>query len=274
MELKIGVVQMDCMLKDKEANMQKAEEYLDQTGANVDVLCLPELFTTGYHLDLIKEDFYTLAETVPGPTVNRLAEKAKKYNTAIIANIVEKDSLQEAVLYDTTFVIDEEGRYLGKYRKVHLYPTEHQYFRSGSEFPVFEIRGVKIGIATCYDHAFEEMFRIMALKGAEVIFIPSAVPKNYEYLLNLRTRARAQDNQIFTVAINRIGTEDKVTYCGLSKIVNPRGEVVCEAGDEEGILIGTIDLSLILKERKQEPILRSRRPELYGSLAENLESQN
>ncbi|SMF90361.1 Predicted amidohydrolase [Paenibacillus uliginis N3/975] len=269
MELTIGIVQMDCVIKDKEANIQKAEKYIDQVGLDVDVLCLPEFFTTGYHLGLINDDFYTLAETVPGPTVYRLAEKAKKYGTAIIANIVEKDSLQESVLYDTTFVIDENGDYVGKYRKVHLYPTEHQYFRSGSEFPVFDLKGMKIGIATCYDHAFEEMFRIMALKGAEAIFIPSAVPKNFEYLLNLRTCARAQDNQIFTVAINRVGTDGECTYCGLSKIVNPRGEVVCEAGDEEGVLIGTIDLSLILKERKQEPILRSRRPELYGSLAEN-----
>jgi predicted amidohydrolase len=268
MKLKIAVIQMDCELKAKETNLKKAERYIDQAAPEVDVIALPEFFTTGYLLHLIKEDFYNLAETVPGPTVDRLAMKAKTHGTAIIANIVEKDSIQEGVLYDTTFVIDETGQYKGKYRKVHLYPTEHQYFRSGITFPVFELCGTKVGIATCYDHAFEEMFRILALKGAEVIFIPSAIPKNYEYLLNLRTRARAQDNQLFTVAVNRAGNDGEVEWCGSSKIVNPRGEVLYEIGDEEGVLHGSIDLAMILKERKQEPILRSRRPELYDILVQ------
>ncbi|HEU5139359.1 MAG TPA: carbon-nitrogen hydrolase family protein [Bacillales bacterium] len=269
MNLNIAVIQMDCELRNKEANLAKAEKYIDEAGKDADIIALPEFFTTGYLLELINEDFYELAETIPGPTVDRLAEKAKQHGTAIIANIVEKDSEQTGVLYDTTFVIDQNGAYQGKYRKVHLYPTEHQYFRSGSAFPVFPIAGTKVGIATCYDHAFGEMFRVMALKGAEMIFIPSAVPKNFEYLLDLRTRARAQDNQIFTVAVNRAGNDGEVEWCGSSKMVNPRGEIVCEADDTEGVLTGSADLSMITKERRQEPILRSRRPELYATLSQD-----
>lgn len=265
-KMNIAIIQMDCEMKEKELNIQKAERYIDEIGESSDVILLPEFFSTGYHLDVIKDDFYHLAETIPGLTVNRLAERAKKYNTAIIANIVEKDSIREGVLYDTTFVIDKEGKYVGKYRKVHLYPTEHRYFRSGSEFPIFTIGGVKVGLATCYDHAFGEMFRIMALKGAEVVFIPSAVPKGFEYLLDLRTRARAQDNQMFAVAVNRAGNDEEVQWAGSSKIVNPRGEVLFEADDRECILRGTIDTSEIEKERIQEPILRSRRNELYNEL--------
>lgn len=267
MDLNIAVIQMDCELKNKRGNLQKAEKYIDEAGQDADIIALPEFFTTGYVLDLIGDDFYELAETIPGPTVDRLAEKAREHGTAIIGNIVEKDSEQTGVLYDTTFVIDRNGVYQGKYRKVHLYPTEHSYFRSGSDFPVFSVAGAKVGIATCYDHGFGEMFRIMALKGAEVIFIPSAVPKNFEYLLDLRTRARAQDNQIFTVAVNRAGNDGDVEWCGCSKIVNPRGEVMFEVDDRECMLTGSIDLSMIAKERKQEPILRSRRPELYTALA-------
>jgi predicted amidohydrolase len=266
MELKVGVVQMDCELKDKAYNIKKAEEYIDKVASNVDILCFPELFTTGYHLGLINNEFYSLAETIPGLTTERLSEKAQQYKTAIIGNIVEKDDLQEGVLYDTTFFINEHGEYVGKYRKAHLYPTEHQFFCSGSEFPVFEVCGVKVGSAICYDHAFGEMFRIMALKGAEVIFIPSGIPKNFEYLMDLRTQARAQDNQIFTVAVNRAGKEGEITYCGNSQIVDPRGAVICKAGDEEEVLIGTIDLSLIKKERLQEPVFRSRRADLYKDL--------
>jgi predicted amidohydrolase len=265
-KMNIAAIQMDCELKQKEVNLQKAESYIDEIGNGADVIVLPEFFSTGYHLDLINEDFFHLAETIPGPTVHRLADRARKYNTAIIANIVEKDKIQEGVLYDTTFVIDKDGNYLGKYQKIHLYPTEHRYFRSGSEFPIFDIGGVNVGFATCYDHAFGEMFRILALQGAEVIFIPSAVPKGFEYLLDLRTRARAQDNQIFTVAVNRAGNDAEIQWCGKSKIVNPKGEVLFEAGDIECILKGTIDLSFINQERIQEPILRSRRAELYTEL--------
>ncbi|NJJ39546.1 carbon-nitrogen hydrolase family protein [Paenibacillus apii] len=267
-ELTIAIAQMDSKILDKEYNLQKAEALLDQTGGKADVICYPELFTTGYNFDLIGDAFYELAETIPGPTVERLANKARTYGTAIIGTIVEKDGNQEGVLYDTTFVINEKGEYIGKYRKAHLYPTEHQYFRSGSDFPIFEICGVKTGIAICYDHAFGEMFRVLALKGAQVIFIPSVIPKDFEYLLDLRTRARAQDNQIFTVAVNRVGSEAGIVYCGNSKIVNPRGDVICEAGDEEEVATATIDLCEIASERKQEMSLRSRRPELYGILAQ------
>ncbi|HET7628228.1 MAG TPA: carbon-nitrogen hydrolase family protein [Bacillales bacterium] len=266
MKLNIAAIQMDCEIKKKRANLEKAERLIDEAGKDADIIALPEFFTTGYLPELIGDDFYELAETVPGPTVDRLAEKAKQHSSAIIANIVEKDANQTAVLYDTTFVIDSMGVYRGKYRKVHLYPTEHTYFRSGTSFPVFELAGTTIGLATCYDHAFGEMFRIMALKGAEVIFIPSAVPKNFEYLLDLRTRARAQDNQIFAVAVNRSGNDGDVKWCGSSKIVDPRGEVVAEAGEEECLLTGSVDLSMIAEERRQEPILRNRRPEIYNVL--------
>jgi predicted amidohydrolase len=262
----IAVIQMDCELKEKEANLRKAEQYIDEIGERADLVVLPELFTTGYKLDAIGSDLFRMAESIPGPTVEVLAEKAKKYNTAIIANIVERDEQQEGVLYDTSFVVDRDGNYAGKYRKVHLYPTEHSYFRSGSDFPVFQLGEVRVGIAICYDHAFEEMFRIMALKGAEVIVIPSAVPQGFEYLLELRTRARAQDNQIFTVAANRAGNDEEIKWAGNSMIVDPKGRVLAQAGDEECVLEGTIDLQLIHDERLQEPVFRSRRPELYGEL--------
>lgn len=265
--LTLAAVQMDCVLGDKEQNLQKAEEYVRQVGEKVDLICFPEFFSTGYSLKQIGDDFFTLAEVIPGPTTERFAVLAREYHTAIVGNIVEKDERLTGVLYDTTFAINEFGEYVGKYRKSHLYPTENAYFRAGSEFPVFELCGVRVGTATCYDHAFGEMFRMLALSGAEVIVIPSVVPKNFEYLLDLRTRARAQDNQIFAVAVNRVGIEDGVVYCGCSKVVNPRGEVVAEIGDEEGVIVHTIDLGEIAKERRQEPVLRTRRPELYRPLA-------
>jgi predicted amidohydrolase len=258
---------MDSILKDKEANLQKATVSVAQLAGRADIVCFPEFFTTGYSLDLIGDTYYDLAETIPGPTTEQMGQTAREHGLAILGNIVERDSVTEGVLYDTTFLLDAEGQLVGTYRKSHLYPTEHRYFRAGNQLPVFNWHGLTLGMATCYDHAFPQIFNILALQGAQVVFIPSAVPVDYEYLLNLRTRARAQDNQYFTVAINRVGREGDVTYCGLSKVVNPRGEVLAEASHaEEELLVAELDLSLILRERKQEPVLRSRRPELYHPL--------
>ncbi|MDY0095038.1 MAG: carbon-nitrogen hydrolase family protein [Candidatus Vecturithrix sp.] len=260
----VGLIQMDCVLMDREQNLRRALQFLSELVGKAELVCLPELFTTGYNLDVMGTALYELAETIPGPTTEELCQKGRNYGMAIFANLVEKDQKVEGVLYDTSFLIDSRGELLGKYRKTHLYPKEHQFFRAGDRLSVFELDGIVVGSAICYEHAFPHIFSMLALQGARIVYIPSAVPVDYEYLLNLRTRARAQDNQMFTLAVNRVGRDGETTYCGLSKIVNPRGEVIAEASStEEELLIAEIDLSLILKERQQEPIFRSMRPELY-----------
>jgi predicted amidohydrolase len=262
--LRVGLVQMDCRPGDKEHNLARARERLEALPAPVNVACLPEFFNTGYHLDLLGDDFYRLAEPIPGPTTAALGEIARRSRMAVLANVPEADARQEGVLYDTTFVLDPQGELVGRYRKTHLYPTEHRYFRAGDELPVFDLGFARLGTATCFDHAFPGLFSTLAVRGAQVVFIPSAVPVNYEYLLNLRTRARAQDNQVWVAAVNRVGTEQEVTYCGLSQVVDPRGQVVAQAApDREENLVADVDLSAILRERRQEPVLRARRPALY-----------
>jgi len=198
-----------------------------------------------------------------------MSKRAKQNGLAVIGSMVEKDPLCEEVLYDTTFIINKEGRLAGKYRKFYLYPPEHQYFKPGKGFPVVDLGLVRVGVAICYDHAFPELFRILSLKGAQVIFILSAIPKGYEYLLNLRVRARAQDNQIYVAHVNRVGKEGGVQYCGLSKVADPKGEVIAEASsDREEVLSVELNLNLILKEKRQEHILRSLRPEIYEYLSQ------
>lgn len=263
-QVQIGLIQMDCKLGDKQHNRVHALELLEALPRGTRIACLPEFFSTGYHLDLIGEDFYQLAEPIPGPTTEALAVIASDREMVVLGNIPERDARQEGVLYDTTFVLDEKGALVGRYRKTHLYPEEHRYFRAGEELPVYDLGFVHLGTATCFDHAFPEIFSTLAVRGAQIVFIPSAVPVNYEYLLDLRTRARAQDNQIWAAAVNRVGTEEDVTYCGLSKVVNPRGEVVAEASsDQEEVLVAQVDFGAILRERQQEPVLRARRPGLY-----------
>ena len=249
---------MDCRIKDKEKNLNHALDFLERVKTGTDIVCFPEFFNTGYNLDMIGDRFYDFAETIPGDITRMMGEKARKKNLVIVGNIVEKDILVEGILYNTTFIIGRDGELVGKYRKFYLYPQEHYFFKPGSEIPVFDIGITRLGVAICFDHAFPELFRTLALKGAEIVLIPSAVPQGYEYLLNLRTRARAQDNQFFVVSINRIGNEGNFNYCGLSKVINPRGEVLVEAStDKEEIINCEVDINEILKERMQEPVLRS-----------------
>jgi predicted amidohydrolase len=266
-KIRSALIQMDCTIKNKEENLSKALGFLDELKGRADIVCFPELFTTGYHLDLIGDDFYALAEPIPGPTTEWMGQQAREHKMAILGTIVERDETQEKVLHDTTFLLDAEGRLVGKYRKSHLYPTEHRYFKAGDRLPVFDLDGLTLGVAICFEHAFPQIFTILALRGAQVVFIPSAVPVGYGYLLSLRTRARAQDNQFFTVAVNRVGREGDVTYCGLSQVVNPRGEVIAQASHaDEQVLVAELDFGLIPKERKQEPVLKNLRPELYHLL--------
>lgn len=263
-KVKVALVQMDCVIKDKNRNLVHSMEFLEKVKGKVDIVCFPEFFTTGYNLKVIGSDFYDLAETIPGEATEQLSKKAKQYGIAILGSIVEKDPLCPDILYDSAFIINKNGELAGKYRKYYLYPLEHEYFRAGNMIPVVDMGFARVGLAICYDHAFPELFRALSLKGAQIIFILSAVPKGYEYLLNLRARARAQDNQLFIAHVNRVGKDGDIQFCGLSKMVNPRGEVIAEASaTQEEVLIKVIKLDVIMKERKQERVARSLRPEIY-----------
>ena len=262
--IRIGLVQMSCQIGDKEPNVNKAANLISGMPEGTNIACLPEFFNTGYNLDIIGEGFYELAETIPGETTEQLGKLAREKNLAVLGNIPERDNEQETVLYDTTFIIDSNGELKGRYRKTHLFPDESRYFKPGNMINAVDLAFCRIGTATCFDHAFPEIFSTLALDGAGIIFIPSAVPVGYEYLLDIRTRARAQDNQLWVAAVNRVGTEGEIRYCGLSKVVNPKGMVTAEASTvEEEVLVHDIDLDLIHQERKQEPSLRLRRPDLY-----------
>jgi len=240
-KVKIALVQMDCVLKDKNRNLIHSMEMLEKVKGKVDIVCFPEFFTTGYNLKMIGTDFYDIAETIPGETTEQMSKKAKQFGMAILGSIVEKDLLCPDILYDSAFIINKNGELVGKYRKI-----------------------ARVGLAICYDHAFPELFRALSLKGSQIIFILSAIPKGFEYLLNLRARARAQDNQLFIAHINRVGKDGDVQFCGLSKMVNPRGEVIAEASaTQEEVLIKVFELDMILKERKQERVAKSLRPEIY-----------
>ena len=269
--VRVAAIQMNCRLGDLTANLAQAESLLAEVAGQADIACLPELFTTGYHLAALGNRLFDLAECVPatpadpaGPSVHQLCEWATRFDLAIIAGLAERDPHATGLLYDSTVLIDRQGRISGRYRKSHLYPTEHQFFRAGDTLPVFQLDGLQVGLAICFEAAFPPIFSTLALQGAQIVFNPSAVPVGFGYLQDLRTRARAQDNQIFVVAVNHAGPEGDVTYCGQSQFADPRGDVLAMApADQPAAIVAEFDLSLIQDQRLQEPILRGFRPELY-----------
>lgn len=270
----VAALQMNCRLGNVTANLAQAESLLAEVAGRADIACLPELFTTGYNLDELGNALFDLAEVIPaprqagaGPTVARLLEVAADLDLAILAGLVERDPQVTGLLFDTVVLINRRGRIAGRYRKSHLYPAEHRFFQPGQALPVFELDGVHVGLAICFEAAFPPIFSTLALRGAQIVFNPSAVPVGYGYLQDLRTRARAQDNQVFVVAVNHVGPEGPVTYCGQSQVADPRGDVVAVApADEPAALVAELDFSLIGDQRIQEPILRGFRPEFYRFL--------
>jgi predicted amidohydrolase len=261
----VGVTQLTCRLGDKAANLAMIESCLAQASGQAQLVCLPELCTTGYDLEQLGDAHYALAETIPGPTTDRLRDLARDLRLGIVAGIIERDPQVTGLLYDTAVLLNRNGELVGRYRKSHLYPAEHRYFRAGDELPVFDLDGLRVGVAICFEEAFPHIFTTLALRGAQLILNPSAVPVGFGHLQDVRTRARAQDNQFFVAAANHVGKEGKVSYCGRSQIADPRGEVIAMASEDASMLVmAELPLGMIADQRRQEPVFRGLRPELYA----------
>lgn len=244
-----------------EQNLADAERRIARLGGQADLVVFPELFTTGYRREGM--DHAALAEAIPdGPTVHRLAGAARSADIAVAGSILEVD---RGVVYDTSVLIGRDGGLLARYRKTHLYPAEMAHFGSGDALVVAPLEpGLSVGMAICFEHAFPEIFTTLALGGARLILISSAVPVGFEYLLDLRTRARAQDNQLYVASANLVGFDGQNRWCGRSAIVDPRGVVIAQASGVDSMgIVAELDLALIDRERRQEESLVHRRAELY-----------
>jgi predicted amidohydrolase len=264
MTLRVAVAQTAPGFGDVDANLVDAERTIGAFSDKADVIVFPELFTTGYRRDGM--DHPGLAESLAdGPSISRLRRAAGDAHLTVVGTLLEA---ADGLVYDTAVVIDPAGRLAGSYRKSHLYPAERAHFAAGDALEVIDAGVARIGLAICFEHAFPEIFTELALGGADLIAIPSAVPVGYEYLLELRTRARAQDNQVFVAASNLVGFDGVTDWCGRSMIVGPRGEVLAAAGgDEPATIEAVLDPAQVAAEREQEPALTNRRPELYPHLA-------
>ncbi len=262
----------------KQAMYEKHLPFIDKAGEQkVQILCLQEIFDGPYFCPSQDPRWYAAAEAVPGPTTERLAEYAKKYQMVIVVPLYEK--AMRGVYYNTAAVIDADGTYLGKYRKQHIPQVagfwEKFFFKPGDGgYPVFETRYAKVGVYICYDRHFPEGARCLGLNGAEIVFNPSATVAGLsQYLWKLEQPAHAVANGYYVGAINRVGTEAPWNigkFYGTSYFVNPRGEFVAEAcEDDDELVVADLDLSMIDEVRSTWQFYRDRRPEAYDEIVDH-----
>ncbi|MBD5787070.1 acyltransferase [Cellulosimicrobium terreum] len=260
---------------DKESMIDVHEKYLrDAAEQGAQLVCFQELFYGPYFCQVQDAAFYSYAESVPGPTVERFSALAAELGTVVVLPVYEEE--QPGVLYNTAAVIDADGRYLGKYRKTHIPHVrgfwEKFYFRPGNlGYPVFDTAVGRVGVYICYDRHFPEGWRALGLNGAEIVLNPSATSRGLSnYLWRLEQPAAAVANEYYVGAINRVGIEDlgDDDFYGTSYFVDPEGSFVGEPGDghEEELVVRDLDMDLLRVVRDRWQFYRDRRPDAYDDL--------
>ncbi len=240
------------------------------------VVCLQELFYGPYFCAEQDPKWYGMVERVPdGPTTRLMCELAAKHRMVLVVPLYEEDLT--GVYYNTAAVIDADGEYLGKFRKIHIPHCapgfwEKFYFKPGNVgYPVFDTAVGKVAVYICYDRHFPEGARALGLNGAEIVFNPSATVAGLsEHLWKLEQPAHAVANQYFVGAINRPGFEDPWRigeFYGTSYLCSPRGQIIAEGKrGEDDVIVGNLDLDEIREVRNVWQFFRDRRPETYDSL--------
>lgn len=268
-KVSIGLIQMNSGRGEVEANIEKAEKMIAEAaekGSNI--ICLPELFSTGHHLATLKEKTNELGMKYFEETVRSMSNAAKEHSVYIIAPFVEERELT-GVAYNSALFFDKDGSLTGSMAKTHMWALERFYFKEGSEFPIFETEFGKIGIAICYDAGFPEVSRSLCLQGADIIFVPSAWRIEDEDMWDLNLPQRALENILFTVGVNAVYKDEDLNLFGKSKVCNPRGKVLKELPkNEEMVEVVEIDMDDLVKYRTDISYLRDRKPEIYHHLTD------
>lgn len=278
-KVQIGLVQMSCTAN-KEENLNKAAVKIrEAAAAGAQIVCLQELFTSLYFCDVEAYENFALAESIPGPSTERMQELARELGVVIIASLFEKRA--EGLYHNTTAVVDADGQYLGKYRKMHIPDDpayyEKFYFTPGDlGYKVFKTKFATIGVLICWDQWYPEAARITALMGAEILFYPTAIgwatsqdeATNSEQYNAWQTiqRSHAVANGVHVVSVNRVGYEQNgaMLFWGGSFVSNPFGRILYQGSHlEEETKVLELDLSATDRYRTHWPFLRDRRIDSY-----------
>ena len=280
-EVRVALIQMTCRA-DPETNTKTACDRIRRAAAKgAKIVCLQELFATLYFCQNEEYKPFKYAEPVPGPATAILQELATEHEVVVVASLFEERA--KGLYHNTAAVIDADGSYLGKYRKIHIPDDpgfyEKFYFTPGDlGYRAFKTRYATIGVLICWDQWFPEAARLTALKGAEILFYPTAIgwalsEKSEEVrqsqLQAWRTmqQGHAIANGIYVAAANRVGVESDLRFWGNSFVSDPFGQVTASAdGNGEQILLADLDLGKIGFYRSHWPFLRDRRIETYGDI--------
>jgi len=278
--VKIGLIQTTGNAGPKE-NLEKTIPLIRQAAAKgAQVISTQELFLSPYFCQSEDVNLFDLAEAIPGPTTDALCAVAKELGVVIVASLFEKRAA--GLYHNTAAVIDADGTYLGKYRKMHIPDDplyyEKFYFTPGDlGFRAWDTRFGRIGVCICWDQWFPESARLTALDGAQIIFYPTAIGWHEHEADSLGNaqhdawetvqRGHAVANGCYIAAINRIGKEGTVTFWGQSFVADPFGRMMYRASsDKEEVIVVDCDMKALEEQRRGWPFMRDRRIEHYGNI--------
>jgi len=256
--MRVGIVQLDIVWEDRDANFRKVEDYLAEAERKkVDLVVLPEMFAIGFTMNAAP-----FAEGSDGPTTRFLSQSARRWGVHILgACVFQSDTLPRnaALLYGPT------GELLARYDKIHPFTMskEHENYAAGDRLVVVPALGFNILLSVCYDLRFPELYRAALDLGADLITVIANWPIEREHHWRFLSQSRAVDNLSYVVACNRTGEGGGLTYPGASLAVDPTGEVLVDGGREEGLYTADLTPRTVERARRAFPFLRDRKPELY-----------
>lgn len=269
----VAACQMDSQ-NNKQANLRIAGEMIAENAAKgAEIIAFPET------VNFMGKGYRHQAEPVPGPTTDFFCEQAAKHKVWIVSGSFPEEQ-ENGKPYNTLILADPEGNIRCRYRKLHMFDVEVEntpsykesdHNTAGNEIVLVDTELGRLGFAICYDLRFGEMFRIMALQGAQVIFLPASFTMNtgkdhWETLL----RSRAIENGVYIVAPNQMGKKTNMLAYGKSMIIDPWGNVIARASDKTGSILAEIDLDYLERVRRQIPFLENRRRDMYEVMGEKV----
>ncbi|MCP4728357.1 MAG: carbon-nitrogen hydrolase family protein, partial [bacterium] len=262
MKIKIALGQVS-VSEDIESNVEKGIGFLEKAAEKgAEIICFPEMsfspFFPQYPAD---RQYFDLAETIPGPLVERFQKACAQNGIAAVINMYEKDG--NGRYFDCSPVIDKKGKLLGKSQMMHIaelpnYNEKYYYWEGTTGYPVYDLGNFKFGIAICYDRHYPEQIRALTLSGAQVVFVPTATSlTELKNIWEVEMQAASVANQIFIAVANHAGQDDKINYFGKSFVTDPKGDILEMAGDsDDELVVIELDTDEIEKTRQILPFLR------------------
>ncbi len=262
-QFRVALAQVTSKLFDKESNLVKAEDYIQQAASQkAAAILFPELYLTGYSLG---KRAFEIAETIEGPSIRRVAELAARSAIAIVMGFAELTPDGKHA-YDACFVVNAHGQISGCYRKTHLFHAETGWFLPGDAACVLDFGLGPTGLLICYDLEFPEAARELALRGAQWIATCTGNMTPNQHLQEIIVQTRAAENRLWVALANRVGCEGDLTFFGGSAVADPYGNLIVQGGEDEALVFAQVDLSRADQARLNADYLSDRRPQLYQTL--------